>query len=184
MQANKEQFLLFRIRAFRDNKALEALVAIFGQNIQKFLYAKLPTREDAEDAFTETWMRFWSYAQSTTIRSVSAILYTIARGIVAEHYRKRSRQPIFMEENKNLECEVADPLSSAVINKIDAGLLKKEIEELDDEEAFVLTLRFMEGYRVKEIAKFLGKTENTTSALLRRVTNKLRERLKKKFSEL
>ena len=125
-------------------------------------------------------MRFWTYAQNTTIKSPLAILYTIARGIVAEHYRKNGK----METSENASEEVVDPLSVSVIDKIDVGLLKKEIEELDEEEAFVLTLRFSEGYRVKEIAKFLGKTENATTQFIWRVTNKLRERIKKKFESL
>ena len=183
MHKSKEKFLLARIRLFQDHKALEALIGEFGGRIQKFLHAKLPSREDADDAFSETWARFWTYAQSTAIDSASGLLHTIARGMVADFYRKRENQPSTAVEPETMEDLVEDPLSDALIDRIDAGLLKKEMEAMDEDEAFVLTLRFQEGYRVKDIAKFLDRTENATSVLLNRITNKLRKRLKEKFTD-
>ena len=63
-------------------------------------------------------------------------------------------------------------------------LLRDVMKQLEEEESEVILLRYIEGYRVKEIAKYLGKTENATSVMLFRSIQKLREIIYKKFGDI
>ena len=182
MNKRREQFLLFRIRAFKDERAFDAVVDHHGAKLRSMLEIKLPTREDAHDAASETWIRFWQYAQSTTIDSLSGLIYTIARGVIADFYRKnakRSEQSIDTEEGT---IDISDPLHESIIDQVDVELLKTFMKKLGAEDVQMIMMRYMEGHRVKDIASKIGKTENATSVALHRAINKLRKLISEQFN--
>ena len=183
MEHPKEQFLLFRIRAFQDQKAFELLVKEFGPRIERFLKLKVDRREDQEDLYADVWARFWSYAQSTPITSVSGLIHTIARGAVAEFYRSRQRKPEHLSDAQDGTLDVAVPLHESMIAKVDVDYLKLAMRSLREEDVQLIQLRYLEGYRIKDIAKMLGKTENVVSVTLNRAINKLRKVIREKFGE-
>ena len=179
-----EQFILFRIRAFSDQKAFERLVEEFGPRIDRFLRFRLPRIEDAQDIYAEVWSQMWTYAQNTKIDSVSGLIHTIARNAIAEFYRKRARKPEVFSTDEHQEVDKAVPLHEDIVAKIVVKLLRDVMKQLEEEESEVILLRYIEGYRVKEIAKYLGKTENATSVMLFRSIQKLREIIYKKFGDI
>ncbi len=181
MNKKREQFLLFRIRAFGDQRAFDALINEHGLKVRRFLEIKLPRVEDAHDASSETWVRFWQYAQSTAIESASGVIYTIARTVVAEFYRKRGDRKEQTLETEEGTMDIADPVHESIINEIDVGLLKGFMKKLKTEEVQLITMRYLEGYRVKDIAHLIGKTENATSVALHRAINKLRTFISQQF---
>lgn len=168
MKRSNEQFLLFRIRAFSDETAFAALLKKHGPGIQRALHFKLPTEEDVEDAYTTVCVRFWQYATSTTVEHVPALMHTIARGVIADFYRKR----------KNADDVSVDDVVLAsgerVAEQTDARLrLIEAIKQLDDDAREAITMRHIDGYSVKDIAKHFGKSENATSVLIHRAKKKL-----------
>lgn len=182
MNKEKEQFILFRIRAFSDESALEALMNVYGEKLRRFLEMKLPNREEAQDAFSETWTRFWNYAQGTEVESCSGLLFTIARGIVAQYYRSRARSPEQLHDPEIMaEMHSIEP---DTIDQIDVSLLRQFIQQLSESDAEVIFLRYIEGYKVKEIAEQFGKTENATSVMLHRAIQKLRTMIHNQFGDV
>ena len=184
MDHKVEQFILFRIRAFADQKAFESLVKEYGPRIDKFLRFRLPRIEDAQDAYADVWSQMWTYAQSTEIESVSGLVHTMARAAVAGFYQKRSRRPEVFAESEDRVVDMGVPVHEQTIAKIDVGLLKDFMDQLKEEETELILLRYVEGYKVKEIAKYLGRTENATSVMLHRSINKLRELIQQKFEDV
>ncbi len=186
MESKKEQFLLFRIRAFRDQKAFEILVREFGPRIDRFLKLRLSKHEDVEDMYAEIWLRFWTYAQSAMIDSVSGLIHTIARGMVAEFYQHRDHNPdpLSLARADDEDRDVAAPIHEALIAQVDVELLKDAMRGLRDEETELIQLRYLEGFRIKDIARQLGKTENVVSVTLNRAIKKLRKTIREKFGEL
>lgn len=179
----KEKFFLFRIRVFKDEQAFALLLGIYATSLQKFLYRKLPTQADVEDAYSTLMLRLWEYAIQTPIQHFSGLAYTIARGIVAEFYRQREgKEIVTIAEETEGGVHPESAFSGEHIQKnIDVQLVTQGIKALkneDDREA--LLLRFVEGYSVKEIAQFLGKTENATSVLIHRALKKVRTLFEKK----
>ncbi len=183
MDRKVEQFILFRIRAFADQKAFASLVNEYGSKLDKFLRFRLPRNEDAQDAYSEIWMNLWTYAQRTEIESVSGLIFTMARNAIATFYEKKSHRPEFLAGDNEFLLNVGTQLHQEMIEKVDVELLKNLMSQLSDEDAEVILLRYVEGQQVKEIAKMLGKTENATSVSLHRAISRLRTLIQKKFED-
>lgn len=175
---NREKFLLVRIRVFKDESAFESLLSDYAAPLQRFLYSKLPSTADVEDAYSSLLMKLWEYATTTPIDHFSGLAYTIARRTVARFYEERGKVqhvPIadeFGEEGVAVESKQTVEKLEA---KIDVGWVKEALKKLHNEDdREVIILRFLEGYAIKDIAKYIGKTPNATSVLLTRALRKLR----------
>lgn len=180
---SKEKFLLFRIRVFKDEHAFASILGIYAGGLQKFLYRKLPTHADVEDAYSTLMLRLWEYTIQTPVQHFSGLAYTIARGVVAEFYRQREgKEEVAVGGDGEEGIQLESKFSGERIEKgIDAGLVAQGIDSLEsDDDREALLLRYVEGYSVKEIAKYLGKTENATSVLIHRALKKVRVLLEKK----
>lgn len=169
----QEKLILFKIRAFKDQKAFAVLLSNHAFALQRFLKMKLPRIEDAEDAYSVTIYRFWNYLTASEVESVSGLLFTIARGVVAEFYRSRKSENVPLED---YEAAADDRLEE----KIDAQtIVNKELKKLDDETKEMIVMRFLEGWKIKDIAKHLGKTENATRVAVHRAVKKIRLNIQK-----
>lgn len=168
---------------FKDQKAFEKLVSEHGPRIDRFLKIRLPRTEDAQDAYADIWLQFWTYALNNKIDSVSGLVHTIARAVVAGFYKHREHHPeSFAAEDKIVD--IALPLHKQTIAEVDVGLLKEFMRKLSEADAELIQLRYLEGYRLKEIAQHLGKTENVTSVTLHRAIQKLRKMVRDKFTDV
>jgi len=180
----REKFLLTRIRVFKDEHAFESLLNEYSPALQRFLYRKLPSHPDVEDAYSALMLRLWEYMIRTPVEHFSGLAYTVARGIVAEFYRKREGKEYVQisagegEEGIEIESEYS---SEYIETQIDSQLVKEAVQKLQNEdEREVILLRFVEGYRVKDIAIYLGKTENAISVVIHRALKKVRKSILKK----
>jgi DNA-directed RNA polymerase specialized sigma24 family protein len=80
---HQEQFFLYRIRLFKDEKAFAHLYKEYHSAIWRFLSIKLPTSE-VEDALSMVFIRLWNYLSGSRVENVSGLSFTIARGVVAD----------------------------------------------------------------------------------------------------
>ena len=182
MHKTAEQFHLFRVRTFQDHKSFETLLNEVGPRINGLLKAKLPRPQDAEDAYSETSLRLWSYTTQTKIDSFPAIAFTIARSVIAEFYRTKGRRVSETSiDGSFMESFGSAKLEKETIDKMDADFLKTVIEELDEDEAQVILMRYNDQLSMKEIAEAIGKSENATTVMVHRVVNKLRKIANDKF---
>ena len=169
----QEKILLFKIRTQRDEKAFAKIYEQHASAVHRFLLIKLPRREDAEDALSTTFLRVWNYLTSSEVEKVSGLIFTIARGVVSEFYRTKRIETTSIEE------EVVD-WSVATETLGDVALIKKALDEMDEESRLALTLRFFEGKKVSEVADHLQKSESATRMIIHRATKKLRAKFVKK----
>jgi len=170
----QEKILLFKIRTRRDEKAFAKIYEQHASAVHRFLLAKLPSHEDAEDALSTTFLRVWNYLTSSEVEKVSGLIFTIARGVVSEFYRTKRIETTPIEEDvadKNETIEITGEIS----------LIKKALDEMDEETQLALTLRFFEGKKVSEVADHLQKSESATRMIIHRATKKLRAKFEKKL---
>ncbi|MBI4592280.1 sigma-70 family RNA polymerase sigma factor [Candidatus Uhrbacteria bacterium] len=175
MQGNREKFLLMRIRVFKDESAFAKLYEEYGSRFQRFLYVKLPSQEDVDEAFSTLWLRIWEYATTTPIEHFSGLAHTIARGIVAQFYssKEKNKEDRVRDDELIEDVAVVDP-TSKVHAKIDIKFLLKAMKgKLSEEEQEAVILRYLEGYSIGEIAAYLGKGKNATSVLITRAIKKI-----------
>ena len=124
----------------------------------------------------------WNYSTQTKIDSFPAVAFTIARSVIAEFYRTRNRKVREASFDETyIEGYISTKFEKETIDKIDAGFLKSVIEELQEDEAQVLLMRYNDQLSMKEIAEAIGKSENATTVMVHRVVNKLRKITNEKF---
>ena len=178
MQTKKEQFLLLRIRSFDDKAAFQTLLSEHSEKLLRFLSFKLPRREDAEDTYSIVCIQLWDYLTRNEVQHFSGLLFTIARSAIATFYAQRTKRPtISLNREDGTELPIASPAHTVerMTDKIDAGFLREKMKELSDDDQEVIMLRYLDGYSVKDIAKYFGKSENATSVMLHRAIAKLKE---------
>ncbi len=174
MNRRLEQFLLFRIRMFQDEKAFRRLLDENGSSLQRFLHFKLPTPNDVDDAYSTISLRVWEYAKRSEVEHFTALMYTIARGVVAEFYRSKKRKTEVEMERAELVEETKHGTKQQLADSVDAQLLKESLDRLKDEEREVIILRYFEDWPIKKIANQIGKSENATTVMIHRTIKKLR----------
>lgn len=111
------------------------------------------------------------------MKHFNGLLFTVGRAVVATYYDNRSKAhlvPIEREDGTEIPIPSRESVEK-MQDRLDVKLLEKSIRLLNDNERQMLIMRHLEGYRVKEIAKLLGTTENTVSVTINRAINKLRE---------
>ncbi len=176
MRRRKEQFLLFRIKAFKDEHAFAALLSEHGSALQRFLYFKLPTKQDAEDAYSTSCLRVWEYSSREKIESFSGLIYTIARGVVADFYRNSEKKESTEAQASEFSLSQVESRDSgkSIEEFVDGELMKLALMKLSEEERDAVVMRHLEGYPIKQVADQIGKSENATSVLLHRALKKIR----------
>ena len=140
-------------------------------------------REQVEDLTAETFARAWKARHkfngdpSDTCSDSAAIgwLLKIARRLVIDDYRRQRVRGL--EEFPDLG-ELPDPGArpeQAALAREQYQTVWRLLQALPDEAREILTLRYLLGWRVNQIAGHLGKPENTVSVTIRRALARLQQ---------
>ena len=178
MRKQREKFLLYRIREHRDEHAFAELHNAHSPHVDRFLRSKLPSTPDAHDALAATFLRLWNYVRTSEVEYVSALIFTIARGVVAEYYRANTIETQSLDSDmSNVEADDDGEGAASIADATDIALAKEALESLPSHYQEVLILRYVEGMRVRDIARHLQKSENATRVMIHRGIKKMRNRL-------
>lgn len=131
-------------------------------------------QDDVEDLTAETFLRAWKARHGFQGDEASATgwLIRIAKRLVIDRYR-RSVQAIH-----NLPADhpaESTPEQTAVADE-QINFLYRLLGELPDEPRQILVLRYLLGWRVNDIAEYVGATENSVSVTIHRTLSRLRMR--------
>ena len=172
MQGSKEQFLLYRLRIYKDPRAFAQIFKKHKPPVYRYLSTKLPSKQDAEDALSTTFLRLWNYTTTAQVDHVGSLAFTIARGVVADFYRSRKKVRSMDESHE----EIADDIDveEEVITKVDFTLVKKILPKLKVDYQEIVILRYLEGLSTKEVAQYLQKSEGAIRVGLHRALKELR----------
>ncbi len=133
-----------------------ALPEVYG-----YLLSRCGDRTLAEELTSETFLGAVRSCRLPEAPPVStAWLIGIARHKLVDHWRRRARE----ERGLRLvqEPESTDPWDA----ELDALLARQTLAALGAHHRAALTLRYVDGLRVREVAHQLGRTEHATEALL------------------
>ncbi len=175
-EGKTEQFLLLRIRAFKDKNAFAVLLKGHSSGLLRFLLSKLPRKEDAEDLYSIVSLKLWEYSTSTEVAHFSGLAFTIARRAIADFYKAHEKAQIVSLETDEGEIPVASKQSGEQIqSSIDGQFLFKALDTLSPDERDAIVMRHIEGYSINEIASHLEKNVSATSVLIHRAMKKLKD---------
>lgn len=135
--------------------------------IYRYCYFKLQRRDLAEDITQETFLRFLESKTYQNRGQALQYLYTIARNLCWDEYRRQPTQPL-PEELADAGCEEQLVLGLA---------LRAALQELPEEERELVLLRYVNEVPVKVIGEVLGLSRfavyRRTSAVLQKLQQKL-----------
>lgn len=140
--------------------------------IYRYCYFKLHHRESAEDITQETFLRFFgSEGYQDTGRTLQ-YLYTIARNLCIDEYRRLGREPLLTEPE--VDAAATDDREESILTAV---ALKEALRELSKEDRELLLLRYVNEVPVSVLCKLFGMSR---FAVYRRTTGALK-RLEKRL---
>ncbi|EKD33531.1 MAG: hypothetical protein ACD_76C00007G0002 [uncultured bacterium] len=174
MNKQRQTYLLFRIRMYKDQDAFAQLHKAYYDRVFRFILLKTPTRQDAEDIANDTFVRLWRYITTTPVTEFTGLVYKISQRTIAAFYRERGVESVELDENV---VQLSLPGASSIEMEVDAGLQKDKllylIGKLKDEYKDALFMRYVEQMSVAEIAEALDKRAGGVRVLLHRAKKAL-----------
>ena len=173
-----EEELLARAAEFNE-AALGELYDRYEARIYSYIYRRTGNTSIAEDLTAQVFLKMLEAIRGGKgwHSSFSGWLYRIAHNAVIDYYRQRDRkQQVDIEDANSVVASDHNPVVIAESN-MDATRLRAAISRLTDEQAEVISLRFLEGYSISEVATMMDKTEGSIKALQYRAVATLRQLL-------
>ena len=149
--------------------------------IFRFCRRAMPTREDAEDATTEIFMKVQEkIAQYDATRPFSAWLYKVATNHCWDMLRRRRvRQDMETGDLETLPLEHPDPGQlEQLLTERASQEVRRALAQLPSRARMALTLRYYAEMSYDEIADALGVRRPFVGVLLLRARHQLREVLR------
>lgn len=138
--------------------------------IFRYLWARVGERSVAEDLTGEVFMRMLTglpgYRPSAA--PFRAWLYQIARNLLIDYYRKTSKRKMISLQQVETVGDGAPDMVTMLDQRLTMERVHRALTRLDDAQREVVTLRFLGGLSLQEVAQTLGKTENAVKALQHR----------------
>lgn len=148
----------------------------YADAIFRYCFYRVYDRELARDLMQEVFARAWKrIVDGERIDNVKAFLYTVARNIVIDHSRRK--KALSLDELMEQGFDAGDDIRHSVANAADVSIVLGALDQFDDTTRDLITLRYIEGWRVKDIAQSLGISQTSASVRLHRAMNMLKKQL-------
>lgn len=185
--AIKDKILIKRTQK-NDKDAFGKIYDQYVKKIYRFIFFKVPTKEQAEDLTHETFVNLLVHIRTgeRQIENLQAFIYKIARNLIAEYYQSQHRFENQIEEllsNDELnEQEVVD--GADVVGELDQNIdvekVLAAIQKINNEDyREIILLRYVEDMDFDEIGTVMNKNSGTLRVLLHRAMRELKKILLK-----
>ena len=115
--------------------------------IYRYCYYKLRDVQQAEDITQETFLRYLEYNKSKDIKRPLAFLYTIARNLCIDWFRRQNTEELPEQLPEQLSAEETEN------HMLDSISLRKALLELEERERELVLLRFVNEVPVADLSK-------------------------------
>ncbi|MEV0266976.1 ECF subfamily RNA polymerase sigma factor, BldN family [Streptomyces sp. NPDC050617] len=147
----------------------------YSDTVYRYIYYRVGGRATAEDLTSETFLRALRRIGTFTWqgRDFGAWLVTIARNLVADHF-KSSRFRLEVTTGEMLDAnEVERSPEDSVLESLSNAALLEAVRKLNPQQQECVTLRFLQGLSVAETARVMGKNEGAIKTLQYRAVRTL-----------
>jgi RNA polymerase sigma factor (sigma-70 family) len=158
LQAFKQRILPVQGRLFR-------LASMFLRN-----------REEAEDAMQDVLLRLWTNRQQLdAYHSVEALAVQMTKNLCLDRLKSPARQKMTDDSSlQTIQAETVSPYRQTELAD-SAVLIKRLMNELPEQQKFILHLRDVEEYSFEEIEQLTGLSVNNIRVILSRARQRLRD---------
>ena len=162
----------------RDENAIELLKAHYGDYCYGIIYHQLGSREDAEEALNDVWVKIWNSIPPARPTHLRAYLAKTARNIAIDYIKRSSAQrrsglTTLLDEISDIvpDCSGSDGFLKDALNRF--------LRTLKTEERRIFLRRYWYGASIDELAAELGCSQTRVANILLRTRKKLRKHLEK-----
>jgi RNA polymerase sigma-70 factor, ECF subfamily len=161
-----------------DSEAFGELYDRYVDLVYRYVYYRVGSAQVAEDLTSETFLRALRRLSSFSWqgRDVGAWFVTIARNLIADHYKSsRYRLEMTAEDVTAVsEARVSqEGPENAVLEAMQNKVLLEAVKQLNPEQQECIVLRFLQGLSVAETAQAMGKNDGAIKALQYRAIRSL-----------
>lgn len=141
------------------------------EKIYRYCFYRLRNREQAEDITQEAFLRWFASDTYRDTGQVLQYLYTIARNLCIDAYRRPPPAPLADPEAllETLPAHAADPLPAIA--------LRAALDRLDEQDRELVLLRFVNEVPVRVLCRLTGQSRFALRRRLNRILKTLREAL-------
>lgn len=158
-----------------ETEAFGLLYDHYSDTVYRYIYYRVGGKATAEDLTSETFLRALRRIGTFTWqgRDFGAWLVTIARNLVADHF-KSSRFRLEVTTGEMLDAnEVERSPEDSVLESLSNEALLQAVRRLNPQQQECVTLRFLQGLSVAETARAMGKNEGAIKTLQYRAVRTL-----------
>ena len=158
-----------------EAEAFGRLYDQYSDTVYRYIYYRVGGKATAEDLTSETFLRALRRISTFTWqgRDFGAWLVTIARNLVADHF-KSSRFRLEVTTGEMLDAnEVERSPEDSVLESLSNAALLEAVRKLNPQQQECVTLRFLQGLSVAETARVMGKNEGAIKTLQYRAVRTL-----------
>jgi RNA polymerase sigma-70 factor (ECF subfamily) len=155
----------------------EVDLARYSEGIEIIATRALGNREDARDVVQETLARAWAVIRSGQARryaSLGALVYGIARHVIVDAQRARSRTLSLGDAPLNVPAAVPGALDQLVRDE-EVQRVRNALTRLSKNEQEILRRCYVDGVRLNEIARELGLPADRIRKRKSRALDRLRQ---------
>ncbi len=172
-----------------DREAFGLIYDQYAPAVRKFLYFRVGNVDTAEDLTQDTFLRAFKRIGSFTWqgRDLGAWLTTIARNLVADHFKcGRSRLEFLVGDGRvdaagerwefqfdGVDQSPEGSPESVVVEHFTNVALLEAVKRLNPQQQECIVLRFLRGYSIAETAEAMRKNEGAVKALQGRAVRAL-----------
>lgn len=160
----------------KQGKEFLALYDQYSDAMFRFMLFKVSNRETAWDLTQECFLKTWQYAANgrKAITNQKAFLYTIARNLVIDHWRAKTKHATVDIEAALHVIDDGNDVHREAVVRDEARYLLRLLKNLPEESREILTLRYTDGLSFEEIAAITGKSNIAIRVHTHRALKKLR----------
>ncbi|HEX2981229.1 MAG TPA: sigma-70 family RNA polymerase sigma factor [Anaerolineaceae bacterium] len=170
---NARTRLLSLLRVESDPVDFDAVYRAEVTRVFNFFRYRVGDDQLAEDLTAETFEKAWRNRERyrRDRAAFSTWLFTIARRVAVDHYRRR--QAVVSLEALS-ELPAGEPTENAIQERVDFARLTALLAQLAEHDRELVALRYGAGLTNRAIAGLTGLSESNVAVLLHRVVQKLR----------
>ncbi|KQT51904.1 sigma-70 family RNA polymerase sigma factor [Devosia sp. BK] len=169
---------MLRIAQDRDREALAQLFSLLGTRVKAMMLKLGASDAIAEDMVQETFLAVWRKAHlySTDRGAASTWIFTIARNLRIDQFRRQSNKPY--EDLETVTIESAEPNGSVMVEQRQViARVTDALKTLSAEQQEVVRLSFLYDLPHAQIAERIGIPLGTVKSRLRLAYERLRPML-------
>ncbi len=178
MKAQDERTLIRRAQQ-GDREAFAELYDLHYPAIFNYFFYRVGDQALAEDLTADLFVRMVEkigrYRERG--RPFLAWLYTIARNLLMDYYRRRPREDTELVDDRMLSN--GRTLNAEIEHRLSLDCLSMALQSLTEDQRQVIILRFLERRSIAEVASILKKTAGAVKALQHRALGALKRAMER-----